>query len=200
MLVRRLMENVRSVVLALLLGFGIRIGVAQAYEIEGPSMEPSIVEGDRVWVARCAFGLSLPFMTHSVVQWSLPEPGDVVIAQSPFDEEDVVKRVIGVPGDTIELRDGALYRNGEALRRTSVGGCDPNSQLQLDPTCEVYEEQIGEVTFRVSQSSQYEPESRAFVVPEGHVFLVGDHRDRSNDSRTFGPVAVTRVRGLALGY
>jgi len=197
--VRRKWETPRSVFLALLLGVTVRVGVTHAYSIEGPSMEPNIVEGDHVCVARWAYGLSIPGVTHAVVQWSTPSAGEVVVAQSPFDEQDVIKRVVGVPGDRIEIRDGVVHRNGTALRRRTLGPCDPEEQLDLDPTCMLHEERIGATVYRTSEGTAFEALDQAVTVPPGHVFLLGDHRDRSNDSRVFGPVETSRVRGYAIG-
>ncbi len=94
-------ETARTLLLALFLAFGVRTGVAQAYVIEGPSMEPTILPGERITTLRCAYGLSLPFVRDAVVMWSSPSVGDVVVLQSPADDEDLVKRVVGVAGDVI---------------------------------------------------------------------------------------------------
>ena len=193
----------KTVVLALGLAFGVRIGIAQAYEIDGPSMEPTMFQDERVLVARCAYGLSLPFLEETLLSWSTPSPGDVVIVQSPRDGLDLVKRVIGVPGDRIEVRSGVIFRNGEAIDQREVSECDPGRQLELDPSCRVYEESLrlpdgGERRWRVSRSALDSDTVPEVVVPEGQVFLVGDHRDRSNDSRSFGPVPASRLRGRVL--
>lgn len=193
-------ENARIIALAVLLALGVRVGIAQAYEIDGPSMEPSLVTGQRLIVLRAAYGLSLPGVESSVATWRVPEVGDVVIVESPLDGLDLVKRVIGVPGDVVEVRGGVVWRNGEPVAAVDRGPCDPSRHVQVDPGCRVIEERIGDrrwLTSRSTRSALY-ADVLPVRVPEGHVFVMGDHRDRSNDSRAFGPVSVARLRGRVL--
>ena len=89
----------------------------EAFEIEGPSMEPTLLNGDRVVVSKSAFGLFLPFMHEAVTSWGMPNPGDVVILNSPYDGIDIVKRVIGVPGDRVRIDENEVFVNGESIRR-----------------------------------------------------------------------------------
>src|SRR5689334_19420698 len=90
---RRRMASARSFLLWLGLAFCVRVGVAQAYEIEGPSMEPTLVDGRQVLALRAAYGLSVPFVPRAVASWAQPEVGDIVILRSPADGMDLVKRV-----------------------------------------------------------------------------------------------------------
>jgi signal peptidase I len=192
-------ENARTIALAIALAFGVRIGIAQAYEVDGPSMEPTVFQDERVLVARCAYGLSLPGLDETLVRWSAPRPGDVVIVQSPRDGLDLVKRVIGVAGDVIEVRDGVIHRNGQPIEQREIGACDPARQLDPDPSCRVYEESDGDARrWHISRSALDLDLMLPVEVPEGHVFVVGDHRDRSNDSRAFGPIPTSRIRGRVL--
>lgn len=192
-------DGARTVLLALLLGLSVRVGIAEAYVVEGPSMEPTLLDRDRVWVAKYAYGLSVPGLTHHVASWGEPEPGDVIILNSPMDGQDLVKRVIGVAGDRIDIRDGRVYRNGELLPERRLGPCDPSTMLEADPTCEWFEEELNGRRYRTSRSPDFFEYHLSIEVPPGHVFVMGDHRDRSNDSRAFGPVPLTRVRGRVLG-
>lgn len=192
-------DNARTIALAVALAFGLRIGIAQAYAVDGPSMEPTVFQDERVIVARCAYGLSLPGIANTLVSWRAPRAGDVVIVQSPRDGLDLVKRVIGVPGDVIEVRDGVLHRNGMPIEQRELGACDPARQIDPDPSCRVYEESIGgDRSWQISRSALDLALMLPVEVPEGHVFVAGDHRDRSNDSRAFGPIPATLVRGRVL--
>jgi signal peptidase I len=196
---RRRWEGLRTVLLALLIGFSVRVGIAQAYVVEGPSMEPTLTDHERVWVAKYAYGLSVPGVTDQVATWAAPTPGDVVIVNSPMDGLDLVKRVIGVGGDRIDIRDGRIYRNGELVPEHMVGPCDPSTMLEADPTCEVFEETVAGRSYRTSRSPESFDYDLSIEVPRDHVFVMGDHRDRSNDSRTFGPIPLGRLRGRVLG-
>jgi signal peptidase I len=195
-------ENIGTFVVALAVAFSIRTGVAQAYEVDGPSMEPTVFQGERVVALRCAYGLSLPFVRDAVVMWSTPAVGDVVIIESPAeDRADLVKRVVGVAGDVIAIEDGVVMRNGEPFESAVEGRCDPGRELDPSADCLLTRE-VDDAGARSWLTSRSEPglrESMAPIeVPAGRVFVMGDHRDRSNDSRRLGPIPVTRVRGRVL--
>jgi signal peptidase I len=193
-------SNVRTIAGAFLVAIFIRVVLFEAFEIEGPSMEPTFLNGDRVIVAKYPFGLFLPFTNEAVMSWGMPRPGDVVIVRSPADNVDIVKRVIGVPGDTIEIRDDVVYRNGEPIRTRELGPCREEESSEDPGVCVWYEERIGERVYRTSTSLIEPTESLSErEVPPGHVFVLGDHRDRSNDSRNpaVGMVPIGRVKGRA---
>lgn len=195
-------ENLGTFLFALALALSIRTGVAQAYVVDGPSMEPTVFQGERVVALRCAYGLSLPFVTDAVVMWSTPAVGDVVIIESPAaDRADLVKRVVGVAGDVISIDDGVVMRNGAPFESAVEGSCDPGRELDPSVDCTLTREQddTGARSWLTSRSEPSARESMAPIeVPEGHVFVMGDHRDRSNDSRRLGPIPVARVRGRVL--
>ena len=192
--------NAKTIGGAVLLALFIRIVLFEAFEIDGPSMEPTLLNGDRVVVAKFMYGLFLPFTNEAILTWGVPDAGDVVIVRSPYDNIDIVKHVIGVPGDTIEIRDDVVYRNGDPLLVRAGLTCLEEGMTR-EEGCEWTEEGIGEHVWRTSRSELRSPDSMGISeVPPGHIFVMGDHRDRSNDSRNprVGMIPVSRVKGRSL--
>jgi len=194
----KIAQNLRTIGGAVLLALVIRTCFFEAFEIEGPSMEPTLLNGDRVVVAKFLYGLFLPLRDEADLNWGGPNVGDVVIIKSPADGVDIVKRVIGVAGDFIEMRDDVVLRNGVPMARIDKGPCQTGTGSST-PHCRWYESEIAGRTFLTSGARpSYDP--MPVRVPEGHIYVLGDHRDSSNDSRNpaVGAIPVTRVKGRAL--
>lgn len=206
-------SNVKTIVSAVALAILIRIVIFEAFEIEGPSMQPTLLDVDRVIVAKCLYGLFLPRMNEAVLTWGHPEHGDVVIVRSPFDDIDIVKRVIGMPGDTVEVRDYHPIVNGRPLLVRETGRCVATEQKEYHASCRTYQERHGDHTYTVSHDAPTDanhdgiPDDHTSysdfprqTVPPGHVFVMGDHRDQSNDSRNpgVGMIPFKRLKGPAL--
>jgi len=172
------------------LAIALRIFVFEAFEIEGPSMEPELANGDRIVVGKYAYGVFLPFTDGAVVSWGSPEPGDVVIVKSPRDDIDLAKRVIAVGGQSVEIREDDVLVDGSPIRTG-------NTTVTGEEQC--FEERLGRQTYWTMRYEFSPPSNQPpTLVPPGHMYILGDRRDRSNDSRFFGTVAVERVKGVYL--
>lgn len=166
------------------------------------SMNPTILEGDLVFVNKVAYDLRVPFTLHRLAAWSAPHRGDIVICFAPDDGTRLVKRVVGLPGDEISMANGRLFINGQPATQMPA---DPDLFQDLTPHTKalslVAMEQLGPVTHPVL-ALPGRPALRSFgplAVPEGRYFVMGDNRDNSRDSRFFGFVARKAVVGKAVG-
>src|SRR5438067_2750949 len=108
-------KEIRPLLVLALVLFSIRSSLADWNDVPTGSMKPTILEGDRVFVNKVAYDLKVPFTTWHIAQWSNPQRGDIVVFFSPHDGQRLVKRVIGLPSDTIELRNDLLLLNGQAV-------------------------------------------------------------------------------------
>ena len=164
------------------------------------SMNPTILEGDLIYVDKLAYDLRVPLTMHRLARWSEPQTGDIVICLSPEDGTRLVKRVVGTPGDTLEMRSNVLLLNG---RRVSYSEAAATYRTQLPAPLAArgvlaMEDLAGTVHPVVSLPGV--PALRNFgpvTVPDGHYFLMGDNRDLSRDSRFFGLVPRKSILGKA---
>ncbi|MET0065018.1 MAG: signal peptidase I [Candidatus Thiodiazotropha sp.] len=170
-----------------------RSSIADWNTVPTGSMKPTILEGDRVWVNKMAYDLRLPFTHLSLYRFADPGRGEVVIFDSAAADKKLVKRVIGLPGDEVAMRDNQISINGRLLDYTS----DPVPSGLLEPGFSERIETIGAVTHRVrvlrggGRMSSFLP----VVVPEGHYLVLGDNRDNSADSRVIGFVPRAEIVG-----
>ncbi|WP_343313953.1 signal peptidase I [Brucella sp. BE17] len=186
-------ETVSVIVQALLLALVIRTVLFQPFSIPSGSMRPTLLEGDYLFVSKYAYGFSrysLPFGPNlfSGRIWSAePKRGDVVVFKLPSDTSiDYIKRVIGMPGDRVQMRGGVLYINDEAVKRERMGTIDNPDVTEQNRPVEVYRETLPNgVTYDTLDlgPNSIGDDTRVFEVPEGHYFMMGDNRDNSLDSR-----------------
>lgn len=151
------------------------------------SMQPTIQIGDRIVVDKAAYDIRVPFTHLSLIHLADPQRGDIVVLDSHAADEKLVKRVIGVPGDEIAMRDNVLYVNGIAARYTPAAVTGIHDDLQDPARYEV--ERLGHVQHLIRLSRYYPSGARNFgpvTVPAGHYLLLGDNRDNSMDSRYLG--------------
>ena len=191
-------SNFKTIAGAVALAIFIRVVLFEAFMIDGPSMEPTLQDGDRVVVAKYAYGLFLPGMHEAVINWGGPSPGDVIILNSPMDGVDIVKRVIGVAGDRVEMREDEVFVNGEPILRQILGPCPEDETSDEVTECMLWEEGLRGHTWRSSHDPHDMASMSVREVPPGHVLVLGDHRNRSNDSRNIGMIPLNRIKGHAL--
>ncbi len=184
-----------------------RSAVADWNDVPSGSMKPTILEGDRIFVNKVAYDLKVPFTLTRLMQWGDPERGDVVVFFSPVDEKRLVKRVVGIPGDRLELRDNRLYVNDQPADYSEL---DTNTIEEIDVDerkhVQLSHEKLGGLDHPVMLFPA-RPSKKTYgpvTVPEGRYFMMGDSRDNSKDSRWFGPVErhriVGRVQGVAMSF
>ena len=193
-------KEIRWWLVILAVVFSIRSSLADWSDVPTGSMKPTILEGDRVFVNKLAYDLKVPFTTCHLAQWGNPLRGDIVVFFSPRDGQRLVKRVVGLPGDTIELRHNTLVLNCQVVEYQPIAEERLQDLAVADRASQVFAvEQLGGRRHAVAAIPAI-PALRDFGpcrVPEGHYFMMGDNRDNSLDSRYFGPVERKRIVGQA---
>ena len=196
-------EYSESIGVAVAIALLLRAFVVEAFQIPSGSMIPTLEVGDHIFVSKFTYGLTIPFTNTRIVQLGQPKRGDIIVFKFPGDQSiDYIKRVVGLPGDVIEMREEQLYVNGRAVPRERV----PHAYHYTD-SGRGEGEQEGELWTETLDGRQHETmqervhPSRDFsrmVVPAGHVFVMGDNRDNSSDSRVWGTVDLDLIKGRAL--
>ncbi|MCC6323133.1 MAG: signal peptidase I [Phycisphaerales bacterium] len=205
-------------VLPLALAFAIltpiRSSIADWNDVPSGSMRPTILEGDRIYVNKLAYGLRVPFTTMWVARWDEPKRGEIVTFKSPADGQRLVKRIIGLPGDRIELRGNRLVINGRMASYSTVAADVPMHlsdgqrfrvvveeeslppSLTSDPPEGVEcDDQVCRHALSLVSGARSDVSSGVWTVPAGHYFMMGDNRDLSRDSRMIGFVPVESIYG-----
>jgi signal peptidase I len=190
----------QSLLVALLIATCFKSAIADWNIVPTGSMKPTVVEGDRIFVNKLAYDLKLPYTTLHIADWGDPQRGDIVVFYSPADGKRLVKRVVGIPGDTIALRDNRLVINGERITYDPIddtGKSDP--PLSIDTDQYGFMENFGRTRHPIMITPK-RPALRSFApvtIPEANYFMMGDNRDNSADSRYFGFVERDQVVGRA---
>ena len=197
-LVRIWREWISGILLVIVLTTSFRSAIADWNDVPSGSMIPTILEGDRIFVNKLAYDLKFPFTTRHLASWDNPRRGDIVVFYSPADERRLVKRVVGLPGDILSMKDNQLLLNGEAISYDSL---DPEIMERYAPHPDLvyrfYTETLGDMKHPVMLTPAL-PSRRSFDpvrVPERGYFMMGDNRDNSGDSRYFGFVERDRILG-----
>ncbi|TKB88954.1 MAG: signal peptidase I [Nitrospira sp.] len=185
-------EYAEAIIVAMLLAFAIRVFVVQAFKIPSGSMIPTLQIGDHILVSKLSYGLQWPtdckvlwsfpplncYTSETVVTFGKPQRGDIIVFRFPEDEEkDFIKRIVGLPGDTVQLKNKSVLVNGQPLD-------DKAFTQRIDP---------GVIDGTINPRDNFGP----VTVPEGSYFVMGDNRDQSLDSRFWGYVREEKIRGRA---
>ncbi len=192
---KKVLREIRIFVLMILIVSSLRSALADWNDVPTGSMKPTIQEGDRVVVNKLAYDLKVPFTTIKIVQWDDPTRGDIVVLFSPVDGTRLVKRVVAIPGDQVEMRDNQLFINGRMARQSPIALTSSDGS-----SAEVLAEDLYGHNHQVMLTPEI-PAVRSFgpiAVPEGNYFVLGDNRDNSNDSRFIGFIERRRIVGKAV--
>ncbi len=182
----------------------VRTILFEPFRIPTSSMVPTLRIGDHIFVSKYNFGLSIPFTPWQLVSWGGPSRGDVVVFLFPKDKSlHYIKRVMAIPGDKIEFKDKEILVNGEVVPRELVE--DPAVIASINgegkPDLDVYRETFNGKSYYVRYSKKKHHEllriSQETIVPDDQYFMVGDNRDDSYDSRSWGSVQRADIKGLA---
>ena len=189
-----------SILVALIIATSFKSAIADWNIVPTGSMKPTILEGDRIFVNKLAYDLKIPYTTLHIAEWGDPQRGDIVVFFSPADGRRLVKRVIGIPGDSIAMRNNQLIINGEKIKYEPINGSEMNDlSLGMDANQYGFFENLSHTRHPVMMTP-HRPSPRSFgpvAVPEGEYFMMGDNRDNSADSRYFGFVERKRIVGQA---
>lgn len=162
-----------------------RASLADHYVVPTGSMQPTVWPGDHVLVDKRAYGLRVPFAGWELTEGERPQRGDVVVFDSPEDGRRLLKRVVAVGNDVIEVRGGRLWLSGQPAAADDAVGRPA--------------EHLGDHVFRLDLSRGGGPDYGPQRVPPGHVVVMGDFRGNSRDSRVYGPIPESALYGRALG-
>ena len=172
----------------------LRSFLVEPFQIPSASMVPTLQIGDFILVNKYAYGLRLPVTQTKILDVDDPQRGDVMVFFPPGDERYFIKRVVGLPGDHVQLLDNQLFINGEPMEQTTTA-----EHYSAGYGYEIVEESLGGTSHLVRKHRIPSRLGKAVssVVPEGHYFMMGDNRDNSSDSRVWGPVPEENIVGKA---
>jgi signal peptidase I len=170
-------EYFEAILIAIVLALFIRTFIVQAFKIPSGSMKPTLLVGDHILVNKFIYGVKLPFFRITLIPVTDPKRGDIVVFKFPEDpDKDFIKRVIGIPGDVVEIRNKKIYLNHKPMEDSHGTYVDPH----VIPGSARPRDNFGPVT-----------------VPSDSLFVMGDNRDHSYDSRFWGFVDMSDLKGKA---
>ncbi len=195
-----LWEWTKSIAVALVVWFFLRTFLVEAFRIPSGSMEKTLLVGDFLFVNKALYGAEVPIFNKRLPAVREPVRGDILVFDSVTEEGlKVVKRLIGMPGDTLAMEHGTLYRNGKMVHEPYAVHADPSKSEDLAQRAVMRQWQIKYLVQR--DSNAYQPDLQDWgpiVVPSDSYFMMGDNRDNSYDSRYWGFLPRSNVRGRPL--
>jgi signal peptidase I len=212
---RGVLGYIRSIAPAVLVALGIRAFLFEPFSIPSGSMLPTLDIGDYVVVSKWAYGVRMPFTNDMLWQARDPQRGDVIVFEKPFEpREALIKRVVGLPGDVVTLKDGVVSVNGTPQPRKLLDEAfafedhDEASGRWMERHGSLFEEKLerrdgGVHPHLLLQTNPSEPDEGPFRVPPGEVMVMGDNRDNSADSRVgnwYVPFGNIRGRADVIGF
>ena len=189
---------IKSLAAGFVLFLFVRAFILQTWVITSGSMENTLLVGDLLVLNKVAYGAQLPGTQKRLPGYTDPKRGDVVVFRAHHEPLDVIKRIIGVPGDTLQMRKKVLYLNGHPQVEPYVRFSDPESRNDVSAPQMEWQRSavIGDSAFRASYIPTRD-DWGPIIVPPGHLFMMGDNRDDSLDSRFWGFLDEHRVKGKA---
>lgn len=192
----------RGFILFVILIVVFRGGVADWHPVPTGSMKPTILEGDVIIVDKLAYDLQIPFTNISLLHLNQPKRGDIVVFTSKAADKRLIKRLIGLPGDKIMVKHNQLFVNGIAAHYDDIGATEVSPLREEDRESGIYSvESLGNDFRHAMQIKPMLPNHlKNFgpsVVPNNNYFVMGDNRDHSADSRVYGFVPHSEIRGKA---
>ncbi|MFH1102921.1 MAG: signal peptidase I [Pseudomonadota bacterium] len=173
----RLRENIEAIIVAIVLALFIRTFMVQAFKIPSGSMQETLLIGDHILVNKFIYGIKVPFLHKTIIPISTPKREDIIVFRFPEEPgKDFIKRVIGISGDVIEVHDKQVYLNHQPIKNAYAVHTDPH----VIPGTIQPRDNLGPIT-----------------VPPDSLFVMGDNRDHSYDSRFWGFVDLNAVKGKA---
>lgn len=193
-----LVDYARSFFPVLLIVLILRSFLFEPFKIPSGSMIPTLLVGDFILVSKFSYGVRLPVIHTKILDTGAPERGDVAVFRYPRNpKQDYIKRVVGLPGDSIVYENKVFTINGEVINISAEGPYVLPGTDAIRSGVVLREEQLGSVLHEILQDEIPKPRPMSWEVPEGHYFLVGDNRDNSNDSRFWGFVPEANLVGKA---
>ena len=193
-------NTARPLLFLMIVLFSFRSAIADWNDVPTGSMKPTIIEGDRIFVNKLAYDLKVPFTTWHILEWSNPKRGEIVVFYSPADGVRLVKRVVGIPGDKIEMVNNHLIINGKQAAYEPLESDTVSQMPEKERGCHGYAREISGAGSHPVADSPGIKAMRSFgpvVVPKDQYFMMGDNRDYSADSRYIGCVPRSAIVGRA---